>query len=288
MLSINSLSTSRILVIGGSGFLGSNIINIFQEFGVNNITCGDIVKNTDLNCSFIKIDLLNSSDLFKDLSGFDLIINCTGQITDPFNLCFKLNSEGIDNLLESIDSRVRIIHISTVAVYGSSEFCDENSSLNPETNYAVAKAFAEKKIIKSCNEKQFVILRLSNLYGFNQTKGISAYIIDSYKSDKKLVFNNNGDLIRSYIHVYDCVKIIYEIVKNDLFGIFNIKGDETLSIKELIKSFEKEFKTNFDIHYSNVNPWENILNLSNSKITKSINHANSWTLTNHFKSQIKN
>ena len=54
------------------------------------------------------------------------------------------------------------------------------------------------------------------------------------------------------MHVYDCAKLICEIVKNDLCGIYNIKGDDTLSVDELVKSFEKEFKVSFDIHYSNV------------------------------------
>lgn len=286
MSSTNSLLTKKILVIGGSGFLGSNIVNIFQEFGFQNIVCGDIFKNPELKCSFKKIDLLSGNELTKDLSEFDLIINCTGQITEPFNICFRLNSDGIDNLLESINKKVRLIHISTVAVYGSSKFCDEKSPLNPETNYATAKAFAEKKIMRRCGEEQFTILRLSNLYGSNQLKGIAAYLINSYKSDKSLVFNNNGNLVRSYIHVYDCVKLICEIVKNDLFGIYNIRGDDTLSVDELVKSFEKEFKVSFDIHYSDVNPWENILEISNSKISERVNHSSSWTIMDYFKSEI--
>tara|TARA_Y100001936_G_C16066397_1_gene667537 strand:- start:728 stop:1573 length:846 start_codon:yes stop_codon:yes gene_type:complete len=280
--------TKKILVIGGSGFLGSNIVKIFQEFGYQNIVCGDIVKNPELKCSFKNIDLLSGNELKRDLSEFDLIINCTGQITEPFNICFRLNSDGIDNLLESINKKVRLIHISTVAVYGSSKFCDEKSPLNPETNYATAKAFAEKKIMRRFGEEQFTILRLSNLYGTNQLKGISTYLINSYKSDKRLIFNNNGNLVRSYIHVYDCVKLICEIVKNDLLGIYNIRGDDTLSVDELVKSFEKEFKVSFDIHYSDVNPWENILEISNSKISERVNHANSWTIMDYFKSEIKN
>jgi len=77
-------------------------------------------------------------------------------------------------------------------------------------------------------------------------------------------------------------------VKNDLLGIYNIRGDDTLSVDELVKSFEKEFKVSFDIHYSDVNPWENILEISNSKISERVNHANSWTIMDYFKSEIKN
>ena len=87
---------------------------------------------------------MKRNDLQRDLSKFDIIINCTGQITKPFNICLTLNSDGIENLLESMNKKARLIHISTVAVYGSSKFCDEKSPLNPESNYATAKAFAEK------------------------------------------------------------------------------------------------------------------------------------------------
>jgi len=225
---INNLSTNKIIVIGGSGFLGSQIIKTFQNHGLNDIACGDINENENINCDFIKIDLLDYSNLSKNLSTYDLIINCTGQITDPFNLCFKLNSDGINNLIKSLNSKKHLIHISTVSVYGSGNYCDEDSILNPETNYAVAKAFAEKKIIEQCDEKLFTILRLSNLYGTNQRKGISAYLINSYLTDKVLSFNNNGKLIRSYMHVSDCAKIIYQIAKKKLHGVYNVKGDETL------------------------------------------------------------
>ena len=114
-------------------------------------------------------------------------------MTKPFNLCIKLNSTGLINLAKVLSNKnSRLIHISSVAVYGSTENCNEDSPLNPETNYATAKAFAEQIILENYNHKYLTILRLSNLYGSNQIKGVFAYLLRSYNSDRKLKFNNDG------------------------------------------------------------------------------------------------
>ena len=117
---------------------------------MDEITCGDLVSNGTLNCDYIKLDMLDIKDITKKLINFDTIINCVGQITHPFNLCFKLNSIGISNLAKALSGQsARLIHISTVAVYGSAENCNEESPLNPETSYATAKAFAEQILLEN-------------------------------------------------------------------------------------------------------------------------------------------
>ena len=160
--------------------------------GRHEVHCGDLVYNKSLNCDYVKLDLLDINNTTKELFNFDIIINCVGQITYPFNLCLQLNSIGTSNLAKALSGKsARLIHISTVAVYGSSENCNEESPLNPETNYATAKAFAEQILLRNNNKERITILRLSNLYGSNQMKGVFAYLLRSYHSDRNLRFNNN-------------------------------------------------------------------------------------------------
>ena len=252
--------TNQIIVLGGSGFLGSHVISKIKKSKIANVTCGDLFYNQSLDCEFKKIDLLNKNETIDNLKGFDTVINCIGQITNPFNLCFKLNSIGINNLANALEKyKPRIIHLSSLAVYGSTEICNEQTILNPETNYATAKAYAEFLLLSKCNNKKVSILRLPNLYGHNQKKGICAYLMKSYRTDQKLTFNNNGSLVRSFMHVKDCVDIIYSIVMNNkINGVFNLPGPEIFSVKEIIEKFEIQFNMKFETHFSNQEPWENI------------------------------
>jgi len=272
--------TEKIIVLGGSGFLGTHIIQALQRADIGDVSCADIVPNKFLNCNQVKLDILDFNDLINKLNNYNIIINCIGQITQPFNHCLQLNSRGINNLLKAISgSNVRLVHISTVAVYGSAANCNEETPLNPETVYATAKAFAEQIILDNYNKKNIVMLRLSNLYGGKQTKGMFSYLLRSYHSDSKLDFNNNGSLIRSFMHVEDCADIVVEVVKNkQLDGIFNVKGRETYSVMELVQKFEKRFKVTFETCFSQDLPWENIDNLDDSKLRSVMDLQPKWNL----------
>lgn len=279
----------KIIVIGGSGFLGTQILKVIQKSNKYEATCGDIILNNSLKYNYEKIDIMDKDDLQKKLDKYDIIINCTGQITHPFNICYNLNTVGVDNLAKTIiDTRKRLVHISTVAVYGSAYKCDEESPLNPETNYATAKAFAEQTLLRVCDEKQVVVLRLSNLYGSSQKKGVFAYLIRSYFSDRKLNFNNNGDLFRFFLHVEDCSEMIFKIIKNEeTNGIYNLKGHQGYNIKSLIEEFENRFVMVFEKTFGQELPWENIQEIDNSKLSSTINHEPAWNLLDFIEKEIK-
>lgn len=282
------MSTKKIIVLGGSGFLGSNIIMKLLQNGFNQVFYGDLIPNKISDSQYLNLDILKRDDLVRKLGDFDIIINCIGQITHPFNLCLQLNTAGIENLAYAINkSNARLIHISTVSVYGSLESCNEDSVLNPETNYATAKAIAEYYLKDHIEENRLVILRISNLYGAYQEKGINAYLIRSYLSDKKLKFNNNGKMIRFFMHVSDCAGIIIEILKKkDIFGIFNVKGHDRYLIRELINDFESRFCIEFDKKFDEKPPWENITSLDDSKIQSLINYKFKWRFLDFIEEEI--
>ena len=271
---------NNIVVLGGSGFLGAHIIKALQKASVGDVAYGDIVPNRLLNCDYIKLDILDINDIIYKLKNYNIIINCIGQITQPFNLCFKLNSIGISNLAKAMSGLdVRLIHISTVAVYGSLENCNEESPLNPETSYATAKACAEQILLENYNKENIAILRLANLYGSHQMKGVVTYLLQSYHSDRKLNFNNDGKLTRSFLHVEDCANIVTAVVTNSkVTGIFNVKGHETFSVMDLVQEFETHFKVTFEKCFSQDLPWENIDNLDDSKLRSTIVIQPRWHL----------
>lgn len=255
--------SKKILLIGGSGYLGNSLAKRFMEEKSFSITIGDLRKPSNSQLEFLELDILDSSNVSSFVKEHDIIVNCTGQITRPINTCFRLNTEGIDNIVGAIElHKKKLFHISTCAVYGTAHYADENSVMNPERSYASCKAFAEYRITKELSAQMFCILRIPNLYGENQLNGLFAYLLKSYLSDKKLVFDNDGTLSRYFLHVDDCADAITKAVNNNLCGTFNVTSIEKYELKEIITLVEKAMGVSFKKKFDEVSPTENIEKIS--------------------------
>jgi nucleoside-diphosphate-sugar epimerase len=259
----------KILVFGGSGFLGLMLLKHLVNAGVKNVICLDLNNPNLESVKFIRFDLIND-DIYS-LKDFEnsLIINLTGQVTNPSNICYLLNSRGVQKLTAIANHfNSFLIQISTVGVFGSTKIANEESEINPETVYSTCKAFAEYEIKSSLSENQFAIIRLSNLYGFNQEKGIMAYLKRSYLSDRKLFFNNDGSLKRAFLNVEDCARILTEAItmKTSLLrSAYNFIGNDVFTIKELVNKFEEISGISFNAHYNPSLPYDNALTLSGER-----------------------
>jgi UDP-glucose 4-epimerase len=215
---------------------------------------------------FCYSNILNAETLAV-IQSAEVVINCTGQITNPIESCLKLNSEGVMNLLQHIATEGYFIQLSTVGVYGEKKVAEETLALNPQTAYSTAKAMAEIIIKEHCKAKS-LILRLSNLYGPGQPKGLMAYLLRSYKTDRKLEFEHSGNMVRSFLHVDDCAKIITDILANQIIpeGIFNIAGNDYYSVSDIIKQVEEIKDIKFTKHWGNCPSWEDIGQIKIDKI----------------------
>lgn len=279
------MKNSKILLIGGNGLLGQSLQN---ELNCNEFTdvytCSREVLNTR---NHIQGDLLDSILVHQliDLK-FDLIINLTGQVTKPVDNCLAVNSVGIKNLIQIIQNtpNCKLIHISTVGVYGSCEFADELSVINPETPYSTAKYIAEKLLLNKLNADDVVIFRVSNLYGEKQLKGVFAYLTKAAQSDCILDFNNDGSLVRFFIYVNDCAAILVEFIQNHMqnsAGIYNIIGSDKYSLTELIALFEEINKLKFKINLDVAKPYDNVKDISDEKIRNLIQSSSKMNIKSY-------
>jgi nucleoside-diphosphate-sugar epimerase len=246
----------EILVIGGSGFLGSEIIKKLGKQVVN----GDFTPpKNNLENRYINLNLLDRYNISNVINKFDIVINCAGQITTPINECLNLNTIGIYNLINALNqsNNIKLYQISTVAVYGTLINGNEKAQLNPETPYACNKAFAEFLITNTFNNK-FCIIRIPNIYGEKQNKGIFAYLKRSFLTDRKLHFEHNGDLLRYFLHVEDIADAIVSSIANNINGTYNLTSPDRLTIKELINLVEEVHNIKFDVSFGSSKPIENI------------------------------
>ena len=257
---------NKVLVIGASGLLGRSLVEYFVS---NNFQVGALSRNCDnQNDKFnnYSVDVLNYEHLEFVVAQYDVVVNCIGQITNPIHKCVSLNTKGVKNIIDAVKKNGNyLIHLSTVSVYGSSSAVTEESPVNPESVYGSLKYFAEYQI--SQNLTNYAVLRISNLYGKGQVKGILGYVLRSFRNNEKaLFFNNDGSLKRYYLHIDDLSSIVKLIIDKRVKGTYNVIGGDFLTIKQLVALCEKALDYFFDVQYEVKRPIENIDRVDNSKL----------------------
>lgn len=256
------MTEKKVLILGGAGFLGMEIARRFEKENRYLITIGDLSEPPDPGIAFEKTDVLNRLALEHQIKQHDIIINCSGQISHPIYGCFRINTEGISHIAQAVkDHKKKLIQISTVAVYGTIPAADENTAMNPESPYSTCKAFAEFIVNRTLGNNA-CILRLPNLYGENQVKGLFSYLIRSYISDRKLHFNNDGSLCRYFLHIKDCSEALFLTVDKDLTGTYNIPAPEKFDLTEIISRIESIKSMKFEAVFDRNPPIDNIDNIS--------------------------
>ena len=274
---------NKVLILGGSGLLGQSLVQYFIN---HNFQVGALSRHCkSKNNRFINyaVDVLNYEKLELVVSQYDFVINCIGQITNPIHECVSINTKGIKNIVEAVKKNGNyLIHLSTVSVYGSLSTVTEETAVEPESVYGSLKYFSEYQI--SQNLTNYVILRISNLYGKFQVKGILGYILRSFHNNEKaLFFNNDGSLKRYYLHIDDLSSIIKLILYKRLKGIYNLIGSDFLTIKQLITLSEKVLDYSFDVQYEAKRPIENIDKVDNSKLEEQVDCLLQHNIENYLK-----
>ena len=159
----------RVLVTGASGMLGATLVNTLKDNYDVYASGNSIFENQ--HSKYLKFDLSNKS--YKNLfewSKPDIVIHCAA-LTDG-NYCennpekaFEINSKSMNKILKDSKSHVKIIYISTDAVFASNvSMSKENDMTNPKSIYGKSKELAEKELIAS--NREFFIIR-TTIVGFN-------------------------------------------------------------------------------------------------------------------------
>ena len=236
----------NILVTGGLGLIGSNLVKELKQLNHNAITV-DLKPEADYVLDISKDDLTQIKE------NIDVIYHLAaqpfgrGSEEDPFK-DLDFNTRGTMNVcyLAKNKNVSHIIYTSTMAVYGNNEYAWEDSDLDPLSNYAVSKLYGEfciKKFAKEVGFK-FTIFRVWNTYGpgqdiSNPFKGVvSAFCTQAIKGNKINV-TGSLDRFRDIIYVDDVVSALLLSLKFTDSDTFNLSTSIKTSIKELIEKIIK-------------------------------------------------
>jgi UDP-glucose 4-epimerase len=246
-----------ILVTGGAGFLGSNLIEKlleykkFQIISLDNYSSGKIsnhIKHSKVK--YIIGDTRNTEILLKNYQNKISTIFHFGEFSRIFQSfkkvkeCFSSNIEGTINLFNfALKNQIKIIYSATSASLGNK---GKDSNLSP---YAFTKAKNLELLLnlKKWFNFKYEIIYFYNVYGPKQIcKGDMATVMgifeDHLKNKKKLPVVMPGTQTRNFTHVADTINACILAWKKNKNKQYSIASDKSHSIIELAKFFKTQIK----------------------------------------------
>lgn len=241
----------RILLIGGTGFLGHNLIIALKKKGYSITSISSKIKSNNpkiKNVNYVKCDLSNLRDLKKKLIGnYDYVLNFAGNINHSNKKeTLKVHFKGFQNLIRIFSKKnIKLfLQVGSSLEYGKFKSPQREKYIcKPISVYGKAKYLASKALVRS-DIKKFIILRLYQVYGpFQKYDRLIPFVVK--KCLKKKQFNcSDGHQLRDFLFIDDFVDLIFKILKNknNNFGIYNVGYGRPFSVRKVIQSINEIVK----------------------------------------------
>ncbi len=248
----------KILVTGGAGFIGSNLVDRlidegYKVFVIDNLSSGK-KENLNKKAIFYKADICNLNKIFPLFKGIDYVFHLAANPRVLFSVenpieSHKVNVDGTLNVLyASYKNKVkRLIFASSSAVYGNIKKLPlrEDMKPNPISPYGLHKLIGEYycKLFSDLYNLETVCLRYFNVYGPKMDpEGPYALVIGKFlklkKENKPLTIYGNGKQTRDFVYVDDVVGANILAMKSKKVGkgeVINICSGKNYSINYIAK-----------------------------------------------------
>lgn len=260
------INQKAILVTGGCGFVGSNIVETLLNNNCKFVRIMDNLKTGKMeniqfllnkydNVEFLYGDVANLEDCRKAVEGIDAITHQAAlgsvprSVNDPLSSHIS-NVNGFLNILIAAKEKniKRVVYASSSSVYGDNPVLPkvEDKTGNVLSPYAATKAIDEiyAGVFTKCYNMECVGLRYFNIFGPRQDpNGAYAAVIPKFiklmKENKQPTVNGDGTFSRDFTHVSNAVQaniLAMTTTNNEAFGeAFNIGCGGQYSLNELIK-----------------------------------------------------
>jgi len=242
----------KVLVTGGAGFIGSNLVDRLISDGhdvivVDNLSNG---KKEFVNpkAKFLFGDLKNKQFCNHNIKNVHCVFHLAADVDVRLgvklpNVDFEENVIGTDNVLEAMrmNGVNKIVFTSSSVVYGNAlkmPTPEEYGPLVPISLYGASKLSDEALISGYCHTFgiQAWIFRFANVIGKRQTHGVIVDFMEKLKKNsKKLEILGNGEQTKSYVYIEDCINAILHgfYNSNDKVNIFNLGSDDFVNVKQI-------------------------------------------------------
>ena len=236
----------KILITGGSGFIGTHLVKKLMDNG----EYAPIIFDKTLSTTFPDItvvgDVRDKNQLEQALNSVDLVIHLAAEHKDnvtPKTLYHDVNVGGTQNLIEACEKNNvnRIIFTSSVAVYGLDvNESHEESPLNPFNEYGQSKLHAEQIFLewyKSQPYRSLTVIRPTVVFG-EENRG-NVHNLMRQVAENKFIMVGKGQNKKSMAYVGNLVNFIVSILEKNGLTVVNYADKPDLSTAELISLIDK-------------------------------------------------
>jgi len=239
----------RILVTGSSGFLGFNLLKLFEKEQKKHKLFALYNKNKPIGLK--KTTKLIKTDLVKInfSSHYDLVIHCASKTrvnTKNDKILYNDNINSLKQILKKISFN-NFVFMSSNSVYGNINGMkiNEKTKLNAKDYYGKSKIKCEKLIEKfsNKNKKKILVLRLPAAVGINSHSNFISNLMWAYKKNQPnlVTINNKEDLFNNTIHseeIYNFIKILLNKKTIFFYNVFVLGSKNPLRLKNLISIYK--------------------------------------------------
>ena len=304
------MKQKSILIIGGEGYIGNVITDIFIKKNYLVTSFDNLIYNQkrnirkNKNYKFIYGDIRKKKDLIKINKNYEAVIYLAGLVGDPITSKYKKLASEINekytkktiNYFYNNKKIKRFIFVSTCSNYGISKtkYLKENNRLNPISPYAKSKVKIEKFIL-NLKKKDFTptILRFATAFGLSKRMRydltINQFTRELFK--KRMIEVYDFNTWRPYCHVKDFARLIHKVIKskksNIYYQIFNCGGNNNNFTKKTISKKIKKY-TGGEIYYLKKSQDKRNYIVDFSKVRKILNFKPKFNIDYGIKEILKN
>jgi len=245
---------SRFLVTGGSGFVGSHVVDELVASGAEEVVVFDkVVRGENLeqaradgSIRVVEGDVTDREALAEAAAGVDGVFHLAVLPIGPSEanprLALEVNVVGTFNVFDAAQQAgaKKVVYSSASSVYGdTNETMDESHPLDARSMYGASKIAGEYflRAFGKIHGLDYVTLRYMNVYGPRQEGGLIVSVLRRIESGEPPVIQGDGSQSFDFVHVADVARLNVAAMASDVSGeAFNVGSGGEASVRDVVET----------------------------------------------------